>query len=85
MAISDHVSFESGVPNGTQLKRYGSTVVRSLVLTAAAGIWVVFWALIVRLHISMGDFVSAGFVGAMFVVPAVLAYAYYLRNSFWAD
>lgn len=81
VAIEDSVSTEVELPNLTQLQRYGSSLVRLAVVSVAAVTWVIFWGLVARLHVITGEFISALVVGVLFVLPAILGYAYWLRIS----
>lgn len=70
--------------------RIGSAL-RTIVLLAAAGTWVTFWPLVIRLHVTAGAFLSAAIVGGLFVLPVLAALGYTLRgqlpsgNLGWAD
>lgn len=80
MAVEDIASTGIDAPNLTELKRYGSRLLRWLILTVAAIGWVVFWGLVVRLHGQQGDIVSAAVVSVLFVLPAIIGYVSYLRS-----
>lgn len=79
MAIEDRVTFGIEWPTLTDLKRGGSRLLRGVILTVAAIAWVVFWSVVIRLHVQQGDIVSAGVVSTLFVLPAIIAYGLYLR------
>lgn len=79
MAIEDRVSTGVEWPKLTEFKRYGSLLLRWGIVTAAVLVWVLFWSLVVRLHIQLGNLVSAGIVSGLVVLPVALGYAYSLR------
>lgn len=79
MAIEDKVSTVGELPNLPELKRVGSRVLRGVILSIAAVVWIAFWGLIARLHIQHGDIVSAVVVSLIFVLPAIGGFLYYLR------
>lgn len=57
----------------------------SVVFQVAVGItavgWIAFWAIVARLHLAMGDYLSAGFVAIAFILPPVVGLGYYLRGA----
>lgn len=79
VAVDDAVSTDLEVPNWTEFKHYGSRLLRWAILTVGGITWVAFWGLVVRLHVQLGDIVSASVVSLLFVLPAIIGYLYYLR------
>lgn len=79
MAIEDRVSTGIDWPNRTVFEHYGSRLLRWVILSVVATIWVAFWGLVVRLHLRQGDMASAVVVSLLFVVPALIGYANHLR------
>lgn len=81
MAIEDGLPSVGGSPDVGQIRRYGSTIVRLIAVTVLLLGWLAIWGVVLRLHLLMGDFVSAGIVGVTFVVPAIGGFVLYLRDS----
>lgn len=79
MAIEDRVSTGIDWPSRTAFKHYSARLLRGAILAVVASSWVAFWGLVVRLHLRQGDLASAAVVTLLFVVPALLGFAYYLR------
>ncbi len=64
-------------PSWSGLKAAVSTVLlRSAVLVAVAT-WTVFWGLVMRIHVTQGQLLSAGVVGLLFVLPAIVGLSAY--------
>lgn len=78
MAIEDRVSTSIDWPNRPAFRHYGSRLLREVILAVVASTWVTFWGLVVRLHLQQGDIASAVVVSLLFVLPAMIGYAYHL-------
>lgn len=85
MAIEDGFSIFGDIPNIRQVQAYIATFLRRVFVTGVVLTWLAFWGLVTRLHVEMGDFVSAGVVGVLFVLPALVGLVYYLRDSLTRD
>lgn len=81
MAIGDGLPLADGVPDVGRIQRHLTAAARVVGVTAMALVWIAFWGMVARLHVQTGDLVSAGFVSVLFVVPAIAALAYVLRNA----
>ncbi len=81
MAIEDRVSGGIGWTNLTEFKQYGEHLLRGVMLAIVVIAWVTFWGVVVRLHVQQGDIISAVVVSALFVLPAIVGYAWYLRGK----
>lgn len=82
MAIEDAVSVPRSVPNPWRVPEVIAAIVSRLTLTAIGLVWVTVWGLVVRIHLQMGDFLAAGLVGVLFVLPGLFGVGYYLRRTF---
>lgn len=52
-------------------------LVKAAVLLVAAT-WIVFWGLVIRIHVLQEQFLSAGVVALLFIVPAIVGLSAYL-------
>lgn len=85
MAIED--GFLSGGEHGRPdvvPSDLSAVLVRVAVVVTAVG-WVVFWGIVARLHLTMGDYLSAGFTAVAFILTAMVGLGYYLRESLTRD
>ena len=62
----------------SEFKAAFTTVCWKLAVLVVVGTWIAFWGLVMRLHLLQGAYVSAGVVGLLFVVPAILGISAYL-------
>lgn len=62
----------------SDLKATASTVLYTAAILVVAATWVVFWGMVIRLHLLQGEFLSAFVVGLLFVVPALVGLSAYL-------
>lgn len=53
-----------------------------VILAVVAITWVAFWRVVVRLHLQQGDIAPAVVVSLLFVLPALIGYAYYLWPNY---
>lgn len=60
------------------LKAFASTVFRAAAILVVGATWIAFWALVMRLQLNQQEFLSAGVVGLLFVVPAIVGLGAYL-------
>lgn len=81
MAIEDGFSIFGDIP----MRDHIATFLRWVIVTVVVITWLTFWGLVTRLHVEMGDFVSAVVVGVLFVLPALVGFVYYLRDSLTRD
>lgn len=80
MMTEDALSFCDGSPSPGQVSTVVSIIVKRLFVLLAFFSWIVFWRLIARFRFKNSDFASAGIVGLLFVLPAVIGIAYYVRE-----
>lgn len=59
-----------------------STIKWFLLLNLGLG-WILFWGNLVRLHLSMGDAVSAAFTAALFIGPLVVGILWWSLRWRW--
>lgn len=60
------------------LKAFASTVFRTAAVLVVGAAWIAFWALVVRIQLIQQEFLSAGVVGLLFIVPAIVGLGAYL-------
>lgn len=81
------MAIEDGVLSGGEhrsLEEVRADLAAVLVRVAAVGTavgWMAFWGIVARLHLTMGDYLSAGFTAVAFVLTAMVGLGYYLRKS----
>lgn len=56
-----------------------------LFVVGVAGVWMLFWGLVVRIQVQQGELLPAAVVTGFFVVTAVIGLGYYLRSAFPVD
>lgn len=61
----------------SDLKATASTILYTAAILVVAATWVVFWGMVIRLHLLQGDLLSAVVVGLLFVVPAIVGLSAY--------
>lgn len=60
------------------LKALVSTVFVKAAVLLVAATWIVFWGLVIRIHLLRQELLSAGVVALLFIVPAILGLIAYL-------
>lgn len=82
MATEEGVLLASEIQSIDDFREVTLAVLVRLFVVVVGVVWLLFWGLVVRLHVLQGELLSAAVVSGLFLVPAVLGIGYYLRSSF---
>lgn len=64
-------------PGWAGLKAAASTAFYNSAVLVLVATWIVFWGLVMRIHIIQGQLLSASVVGLLFVIPAIVGLSAY--------